>query len=275
MLPGQERGGCHNRNLAAGHGHHKGCAQRDFRLAETHIAADEAVHRPPLGEIAEHILDRIELVIGFGVREGCAEFVIETGRNLDRIRLLGQALGRDLDQLVCHVAQAFFRLRLSRLPGHTAQLVQLRTLRVRAVAREEFNILDWQVELGLTGIFQLDAIMRRVLHRQGFQPDKTAQPVIGMNDQIARRERARLDNDVGALLALAWPGQTVAENVLFGQDRQRLGLETALDRQDGARDLGVRAGQHILPALGETDLAESVIAQHAGQAFRSALTPRG
>ena len=123
-----------NRHLLATHRDHKGRTQRDFSLAETDITADQAVHRPALGEVGEDIIDRVQLVIGFRIGKGGAEFVINPARRFNRVRLARQALGRNLDQLVRHIAQALLGLGLARLPGHAAQLVELRGLGLSAIA---------------------------------------------------------------------------------------------------------------------------------------------
>ena len=55
------------------------------------------------------------------------------------------ALGRDPDQPLGHLADAFLEARLLGLPGPTAQLVQKAFL--MAELAEEFDILDRQVKL--------------------------------------------------------------------------------------------------------------------------------
>ena len=45
MLAGEQRGGGDDRHLLPGHGGDEGGAQGDLGLAETDIAADQAVHR--------------------------------------------------------------------------------------------------------------------------------------------------------------------------------------------------------------------------------------
>ena len=45
MLAGQQGRRPHHGALLAAHGGHEGGTQRDLRLAETHVTADEAIHR--------------------------------------------------------------------------------------------------------------------------------------------------------------------------------------------------------------------------------------
>ena len=45
MLAGEQGGGGDHGDLLAIHRRNKGGAQRDFRLAEADVAADQAVHR--------------------------------------------------------------------------------------------------------------------------------------------------------------------------------------------------------------------------------------
>ena len=77
VLAGEQRGRHHDGDLLAGkHGDEAG-AERDFRLAEADIAADQPVHRPAAGQIVEHGADARLLVLGLLVREAGGELVIE------------------------------------------------------------------------------------------------------------------------------------------------------------------------------------------------------
>jgi hypothetical protein len=75
MLAGQQRRGHDHRHLHAGHGDGEGGAQRDLRLAEADVAADEAVHRLARGEVLQHVGDGARLVVGLDIGEARAELV--------------------------------------------------------------------------------------------------------------------------------------------------------------------------------------------------------
>ena len=75
MLAGEQGRWTDDGDLLAAHGHDEGGAERDFGLAEAHIAADEPVHRLAAGQIPQHIGDRVELIFRLFVREARAEFI--------------------------------------------------------------------------------------------------------------------------------------------------------------------------------------------------------
>ena len=145
MLSHQQRRRRHHRDLASAHRNDEGRAQRHLGLAKADITTDQPVHRTAARQIAEHILDRIELVIGLGEREGRTEFVPGAVFRHDRVGGARQAFGGDLDQRIGHVAQAFLGLGLARLPGNPAELVEMGRIAVGAIARQQFDILDRQI----------------------------------------------------------------------------------------------------------------------------------
>ena len=153
VLAGEERGGGDDRDLHAGHGGDEGGAQRDLGLAEADVAADEAVHGLAGFEVLEHVVDGGELVVGLGVGEAGAEFfpgVVVGGR--EDGALAERALGGDADEAFRHVADAGLEARLLRLPGAAAEAVEQALL--VAVAGEELDVLDRQVELVAAGVFE-------------------------------------------------------------------------------------------------------------------------
>ena len=77
---------------------------------------------------------------------------------LQHRRFAQRAFGRDADQLVRHLADALFQLGLFGLPRAAAQAIQQALF--MAIARQQFDVLDRQVQLGLLGIFQQQAFMR-------------------------------------------------------------------------------------------------------------------
>jgi hypothetical protein len=62
----REKGGRHEHGhlLARLHGD-ESCAQCDLRLAETDVAADDAIHRPGAAEIGDDLLDGLCLIRRF------------------------------------------------------------------------------------------------------------------------------------------------------------------------------------------------------------------
>ena len=165
VLAREQRRRHHDRHLEAAHGGDEGCAQRDLRLAEADVAAHEAVHRAPGAEIGQHRFDAGVLVLGLLVREARDELVVGAFRRGNRGRLLQLAQGRDLDQLGRNLAQPLLEPRLARLPGDAAEPVELRARLVRAVAREQLDVLDGQEQLVAARVLDLEAVVGRAAAR--------------------------------------------------------------------------------------------------------------
>jgi hypothetical protein len=275
VLAGQQRGRTDNGHLLAAHRHHEGGAQGDLGLAETDVAADQAIHRLARAQVAQHVGDGRQLVVGFLVGEAGAELVEHALRRIGLFHRLQLTGGGDLDQALGHDPQAFLGLGLAALPGGAAQLVQLDVLAVGPVAGQQVDVLDRQVELALAGIQQVQAVVRRALDVEGLEALVAADAVVDVDDQIARRQGAGLGQEVGGAALLARPGQAVAQDVGLGDDRQAVGLEAVVQRQHHAlRDLGI-VGLGRLPIAGIGDLLQAMVGQHGPQALGRALRPRG
>ena len=240
MLARQQRGRHHDRDLLAVHGRDEGRAQRHFGLAEADIAADQPVHRTPGFEIADHGVDRGLLVVGLLVGEAGAEFVEDAGRDGELRRRAQQPLGRDLEELMRDLADAALHARLARLPAGAAEPVEIDLRFLRAVARQQFDILHRQEQLVAAGIVDFEAIMRRAGRLDGLQADETPDAVIDMHDKIAGGEARRFGDEIlRAARGLARPHQAVAENVLLADDR---GVAASRSRiRDRARQARCRA----------------------------------
>ncbi len=88
-----------------------------------------------------------------------------------------------------HFADAVLHPRLARLPAGAAQAIELRFGVLGAVARQQFDVFDRQIELVAAGVMDFEAIMRRAGGRDRLETDETADAVIDMDDQIAGRQR--------------------------------------------------------------------------------------
>ena len=187
VLARQQRGRHHDRDLLAVERRGKRRAQRHLGLAEADVAADQPVHRAAELEILQRRVDRAELVLGFLIGEARAELVIDVRLHREFRRLVQHALGGDLDQLARDLADAVLELRLAGLPAAAAEPVELDIGLLRAVARQQLDILDRQEQLGLAGIMQFETVMRRAGDVQRLQADEAADAVLDMDDEIARR----------------------------------------------------------------------------------------
>ena len=155
VLLGQQRRGHEYHHLAAGTDGQERGAHGDFGLAETDIAADDAIHRPRCGHVGDHRLDGSVLVRGLLEREARREAQVFLAGHVAGESFPGLAPGVDVEQLGSGVADFLGRLALGLVPGVRAQLVQgSEFVGGAGVARDELEVVDRYVELGAAGIFQ-------------------------------------------------------------------------------------------------------------------------
>ena len=229
MLPGQERCRRDHGHLLAGHGDHEGGAQGHLCLAEADVAADQPVHGPPGRKIDQDFLDGLGLILGLGIGEPGRELVVEARRRLQGVDALHRTGGGGAHQLLGDVAKPLFDSRLARLPVGAPQPVKLDTRVLRAIARQDLDVLHRYVELVVAFIDELQAIMRRAADIERFQALVAPDPMLGMNDEVTLGKARHLREEAIGLGALAArPDHTVAENVLFGDDREVAGDEALL-----------------------------------------------
>ena len=113
MLPRQQCRRHDDRDLRAGERRDEGGSQRHLGLAEADIAANEAIHRLARGQIRQRLLDRAQLILGFGIGEARLEFGIEPlGRN-ERLARPQLPLGGNADQFAGDLADALLDARLA------------------------------------------------------------------------------------------------------------------------------------------------------------------
>ena len=166
MLARQQRGRHDHGDLLAFERDRERRAQRHLGLAEADVAADQPIHRAADLEILQRRLDRAELVLGLVIGEARAELVIEAGLHRQLRRLMQHALGGDLDQFARDLADAVLQPGFARLPAGAAEPIELDIGLVGAVARQQLDVLDRQEQLGVGGIVQLEAIVRRAGRRR-------------------------------------------------------------------------------------------------------------
>ena len=92
----------------------------------------------------------------------------------------------------------FFSLRFARLPADAAELVELHAGLVRAVAAQQLDVLDRQIELVAALIDHLEAIMRLAGGLDGGEADEAADAVVGVDHEIADREARGFGEHVAA-----------------------------------------------------------------------------
>ncbi len=139
--------------------------------------------------------------------------------------------GGDPDQPVGDLADAFLQPRLLCLPGAAAKPVQQALF--MTVPAKKFDVLNGKIQPVSPGIFQRHAFMRRPQRLDHFQPVVAADAVVDMHDQVARRQRLRLGQEIlGTAFFRSATDQAVAKDVLLGDHRKARHLEPCLQRPD-------------------------------------------
>ena len=275
VLTRQQGGRGHHGHLLPRHGHHESRPQRNLRLAEADVAADQAIHRHALAQVFQHVADGVQLVVGLFIREARAEFGEQTGRRGDGLRLAQRALGGQGDQPLGHGAQPLLGLGLARLPARAPQPIQLSPFGIRAVTGQKVDVLDRQIQFALPGVHQLQAVVRRLLDIQRLQALVTADAVIQVDDQIAGRQGRGLGQEVRGPALLPGPRQTVAQDVGFGDYGHIVGDEAMFDRQDAPQIQVLGRRLHIGPVAHGDDVIQPMVGQHGRQSLGRAFGPAG
>ncbi len=106
--------------------------------------------------------------------------------------------------------------------------------------------------------------MRRAARIDGFETFVAADAVVGVDDEVAFRQRRGVGDEVLRLARLlaARLGEAVAEDVLFGDHAQAGGAEAAFERHHHHRQRDHRQGFHLGPGFGGLDACRAVVAQH-------------
>jgi hypothetical protein len=273
VLAREQRGRRDHRDLLSGHRRDEGGAQRDLGLAETDVAADEAVHRLAFGEVLQHVLDRPVLVVGLLPGEAVDELVEGRLFGQQHRRLAQGAPGCGLEQLVRDLADALLEPGLAPLPGLAAELVERDALGLAAVAREDVDVLDRDIELVAAGVGQHHAVVRALAYGDRLQPLVAADTVVHVDDEIAGRECRQLGQEgVGVLPAFLAADEPVAEDILFRDDFE-LGIgEAGLERQHQRGGNRARSdAECFLPGVGEGWRGLLRFAEDCGEARAAAL----
>ena len=147
VLLGEDRRRGEEEHLLAVDGDGERRADRDLRLAEADVSADEAVHRPRRLEVLLHGLDRRLLILGLPVRKFGLEPFEPLVSQVERHSGGVLPLRVEREQLACKLADAFARAGLEVVPRLATELRQSGRRRVGAdVARHLADLLVRNVE---------------------------------------------------------------------------------------------------------------------------------
>ncbi len=189
MLLREHRRRDEHQHLLAVDGDGERRADGDLRLAEADVAADEPVHRMRRLEILHHGFDRGSLVVGLAVRELALEaldpFVLDVVRHAG-LRL---ALGVELQQLTCQLAQVRPSARLEVVPRLAAELRERGRLRVGAdVAADLSDLLVRDVDTVVAAEGEQQVVARDAGDFLRLETLELRDPVVLVHDVVARSQ---------------------------------------------------------------------------------------
>ena len=192
VLLGQNGRGAEHHDLAAGVHALKRRAQSDLGLAETHVAAQQAIHGLGRLHVGLDVGDGLQLVACLVVREALLHLDL-----LGRVGRAGDTGNRRAARIqVDQVKRQLFGV-LARLVGGTrpvggVESGQTRFIAVGAnVARNAVNLLERHVELVAIGVFQQKVVAFLAAHFLARDLAKERDAVSGVHHVVARLKRER------------------------------------------------------------------------------------
>ena len=274
VLLGEQGGRAqHGDLLAAGHGDERG-AQCDLGLAEADVAAHQPVHREAGAHVLDDRVDRRLLVGCFLEPEAFGEGFVVARLELEGVALARGAQRVEVEQLGGRVADLLRRLLLRLVPIAAAQLVQRCGVGIgAAVAADQVQLCDRDVELGVVGVLQMEELARAaVAELERLEPEVAADAVFDVDNRVAHtqlREVADHRFDVARALPTAAAQATRACRIELGlgQDRDaRVGQdEAAVHRSDAERQRSVARQETV--EVGRVCRRDSVLGEHLGHRF--------
>ena len=236
MLLGQDRRGRQHHHLPALAGRLERRPQRDLGLAVSDVAADQAVHRPLRLHVGLGLLDRLELVVGLAVGERALELELPVGVLRVGVARAPLALRVEVDQLARQLRRGTLRAGLHVVPGLGAELRERRRGALGAhVAAQTVELVGRHEDPVAVAVLDLEVVARHPGHRLGVEAGEAADPVLGVDHDVARAQlRERLEGATArALRALrAAPAQ---QAVVRDHGDLQLGRDEAL-AQPGLRE---------------------------------------
>ena len=218
VLLGQERGRHQHRDLLALHHRLERRADRDLRLAEPHVAADQAIHRLGQLHVVLDVLDRGQLIARLVVRERVLQLVLPRRVGPERVALDGHPDAVETDELAGHVLHGALDLGGGFHPIGAAEPVQARRVAAE-VARDHADLIARDEQLVALRVLQDQVVALRAGERAVRDAGVPADAVDPMDGEVAGLEL--VGDRVGA--PAREPGRRPrvtprAEEVLLGGD---------------------------------------------------------
>ena len=123
---------------------------------------------------------------------------------------------------------------------------------------------------------QFEAIMRRAGGFDRLQTGETRDPMIDMDDNVARRKRTRFGQKIlGAARLAAATEQPIAQDILFADKREIGRLETLLDANDRQGQCGWRKREGLRKRGHRRRAGKAVVGEDMGEPLARAVRPGG
>ena len=187
VLLGEDRRRAQHGDLPAAERHAERRAQRDLRLAEADVAAQQPVHRRLLGEVGLDLAPRARLVGGVAegerVEEVAFERVLRVRRALDQ-----RALALHLQQFGGEVEQGLLHLFLALLEALAAELVERRLAAAADVLLDEVDLARRHEQLDLVLEAQPQVLLDALAARHQLGALEARDAVHRVHDEVAGAE---------------------------------------------------------------------------------------
>ena len=267
MLGGKDGRRHENRDLLFRGNALEGGAHGDFRLPESHVTADKAVHRPPAFHVPLYFGGSLHLVGSRVVLECVLEFLLHLAIGRERktvhkfaLRIKVHEVARNLYDLLLHALLQVF-------PGLAAQAVELRGFFIRNF--QTLNLLQVryrELQAVATLVFEQGAVHETAVHFHAHKPEIAAHAVILVSNVVPAVQRFHHQRGSHGARYLALPGlcRMTVENPRFGEERHLVVVEpepfgkvsdkVILDRQsrkhvlESRQSTGSRCNHIDLPA---------------------------
>ena len=216
VLAGQERRRRQDGRLRAVLHRLEDGPHRDLGLPESHVATDQAVHRPGLLHVRLDVGDGLELVLGLDEPEGGLHLGLPRRVGPECVALHRQAATVELDQLFGDLAGRGPRLGPGALPVGSPHFGERRRL-APAVGGDGLDLIDREIEPVAASILQDQIVAGGPAHRPGRDPFEPGHPVLAVDHEAP--DGQVVEEAVGGAGPRSRPpvGQAPAGDVGFGE----------------------------------------------------------
>ena len=253
MLICEDGGGDKYGGLLVVGGSLEGGAYRHFRLSESDISADQAVHWTGTLHVGFHGLGGRQLVGGILVDEGCLQLMLHVAVGGKRESFLVFACGIELYEVTGYILQLGLCLLLHPVPRAAAEFIDFRRHALFAAVFGEFmERMDRDENSVVVGVGELYHLLNAPRDIRPQQTGEPADTVIDMDYVVARFNRAEFlerESELARASAVALEVILVetVENLMVGE---QTGLGYMVNEAFVERRVG-RSERYVITTVGE------------------------